>query len=108
VVPYYDANGKAHKLPTDFNEGEADNKMSRRQKMVGYSFSHQFDDTFTVRQNLRYANVNTLYRSVYGNGYIAPAKSAARMCAPMRTSIRLPLILSCSPNSLPARWIIPC
>lgn len=39
VVPYYDANGKAHKLPTDFNEGESDNKISRRQKMVGYSFS---------------------------------------------------------------------
>ncbi len=37
VVPYYDANGKAHKLPTDFNEGESDNKISRRQKMVGYS-----------------------------------------------------------------------
>ncbi|WP_432263736.1 ferrichrome porin FhuA [Klebsiella quasipneumoniae] len=72
VVPYYDANGKAHKLPTDFNEGEADNKISRRQKMVGYSFSHQFDDTFTVRQNLRYAEVDTLYRSVYGNGYVAP------------------------------------
>ncbi len=40
--------------------------------MVGYSFSHQFDDTFTVRQNLRYADVHTLYRSVYGNGYVAP------------------------------------
>ena len=74
VVPYYDANGKAHKLPTDFNEGEEDNKISRRQKMVGYSFSHQFDDTFTVRQNLRYTKINTLYRSVYGNGYIAPAQ----------------------------------
>jgi iron complex outermembrane receptor protein len=80
VVPYYDANGKAHKLPTDFNEGEEDNKISRRQKMVGYSFSHQFDDTFTVRQNLRYAEINTLYRSVYGNGYIAPANQP-RLCA---------------------------
>lgn len=74
VVPYYDANGNAHKLPTDFNEGDEDNKISRRQKMVGYSFSHQFDDTFTVRQNLRYTKINTLYRSVYGNGYIAPAQ----------------------------------
>jgi iron complex outermembrane receptor protein len=46
--------------------------------MVGYSFSHQFDDTFTVRQNLRY-KINTLYRSVYGNGYIAPAQISARM-----------------------------
>ncbi|ENT2951420.1 TPA: ferrichrome porin FhuA [Klebsiella aerogenes] len=74
VVPYYDANGKPHKLPTDFNEGESDNKMARRQQMVGYSFSHQFDDTFTVRQNLRYADVHTLYRSVYGNGYQEPGK----------------------------------
>ncbi|HEX4500016.1 MAG TPA: ferrichrome porin FhuA [Scandinavium sp.] len=74
VVPYHDANGNEHKLPTDFNEGDPDNKMSRRQKMVGYSFAHEFNDTFTVRQNLRYAEVNTLYRSVYGNGYIAPGQ----------------------------------
>lgn len=42
--------------------------------MVGYSFAHEFNDTFTVRQNLRYTKINTLYRSVYGNGYIAPAQ----------------------------------
>lgn len=72
VMPYTDANGNQHKLPTDFNEGDPDNKMSRRQQMVGYSFAHQFDDTFTVRQNLRYAQVHTLYRSVYGYGYQAP------------------------------------
>ena len=74
VIPYTDAQGNSHKLPKDFNEGEADNTMSRRQKMVGYSFAHQFDDTFTVRQNLRYAEVNTLYRAVYGNGYSAPGQ----------------------------------
>lgn len=74
VVPYYDAQGNPHKLPTDFNEGEEDNTLSRRQKMVGYSFSHAFNDTFTFRQNLRYAQVNTLYRAVYGNGYITPAE----------------------------------
>lgn len=70
VVPYYDANGKAHKLPTDFNEGEAGNRMSRNQKMVGYSFAHQFDDTWTVRQNLRYTKLDTEYKSVYGFGYL--------------------------------------
>ncbi|MEX3021181.1 ferrichrome porin FhuA [Kluyvera sp. STS39-E] len=69
VVPYVDANGNSHKLPTDFNEGERDNKMQRRQQMVGYNFSHEFNDTFTVRQNLRYDQVKTLYRSVYGFGY---------------------------------------
>ena len=52
VVPYQDANGSWHKLPTDFNEGEKDNKMSRRQQLIGYSFAHEFNDTFTVRQNL--------------------------------------------------------
>ena len=74
VVPYVDANGHSHKLPKDFNEGDPDNKMERRQQMVGYAFSHAFNDTFTVRQNLRYTRVHTLYRSVYGNGYIAPAQ----------------------------------
>ncbi|PKE32747.1 ferrichrome porin FhuA [Rahnella sp. AA] len=70
VVPYYDANGKAHKLPTDFNEGEAGNRMSRTQKMVGYSFAHEFSDTWTVRQNLRYTKLDTEYKSVYGFGYL--------------------------------------
>ncbi|NIF58703.1 ferrichrome porin FhuA [Enterobacter sp. Ap-916] len=74
VVPYVDANGNSHKLPTDFNEGERDNKMSRRQQMVGYSFAHEFNDTWTVRQNLRYTRIHTLYDSVYGNGYIAPGQ----------------------------------
>lgn len=74
VVPYVDANGNSHKLPTDFNEGERDNKMSRRQQMIGYSFAHKFNDTWAVRQNLRYARIHTLYDSVYGNGYIIPGK----------------------------------
>ncbi|WP_426445789.1 ferrichrome porin FhuA [Siccibacter colletis] len=69
VVPYIDANGNAHKLPTDFNEGEKDNTFSRRQQMVGYSFAHEFNDTWTVRQNLRYTRIHTLYDAVYGNGY---------------------------------------
>ncbi len=68
LVPYVDANGHSHKLPTDYNEGDPDNKMQRRQQMVGYSFAHAFNDTFTVRQNLRYSRVHTLYRSVYGFG----------------------------------------
>ncbi|MGV8926044.1 MAG: ferrichrome porin FhuA [Ewingella sp.] len=74
VVPYTDANGNSHKLSTDFNDGEADNKLSRNQKMVGYSFDHEFNDTWTVRQNLRYTMINSDYRGVYGNGYIAPGQ----------------------------------
>lgn len=73
VVPYTDANGKARKLPVDFNEGEASDTYSRNQKMVGYSFEHGFDDTWTVRQNLRYSMINSHYIGHYGNGYSAPA-----------------------------------
>jgi len=69
VVPIVDANGQQHKLPTDFDEGEASNKISRNTKMVGYNFSHSFNDTWTVRQNLRYAELRTDYRSIYGNGF---------------------------------------
>jgi len=56
------------RLPTDFNEGAKNNTYSRNQKMVGYSFDHEFNDTFTVRQNLRYAQNKTSQNSVYGYG----------------------------------------
>ena len=56
------------RLPTDFNEGAKNNTYSRNEKMVGYSFDHEFNDTFTVRQNLRYAQNKTSQNSVYGYG----------------------------------------
>lgn len=56
------------RLPTDFNEGAENNTYSRNEKMVGYSFEHGFNDTFTVRQNLRYAQNKTSQKSVYGYG----------------------------------------
>ncbi|WP_152083498.1 ferrichrome porin FhuA [Enterobacter oligotrophicus] len=59
-------NGK--RLSTDFNEGAENNTYSRNEKMVGYSFDHEFNDTFTVRQNLRYAQNKVSQKSVYGYG----------------------------------------
>ncbi|EBV1890051.1 ferrichrome porin FhuA [Salmonella enterica subsp. enterica serovar Coquilhatville] len=56
------------RLPTDFNEGVDNNTYSRNEKMVGYSFDHEFNDTFTVRQNLRYAQNKVSQKSVYGYG----------------------------------------
>nr|MBA2815662.1 Ferric hydroxamate uptake [Candidatus Pantoea persica] len=53
VVPITRADGSEYKLPTDFDEGEESNKISRNTKMLGYSFEHSFNDTWTVRQNLR-------------------------------------------------------
>ncbi|MBT0589724.1 ferrichrome porin FhuA [Escherichia coli] len=59
-------NGK--RLPTDFNEGAKNNTYSRNEKMIGYSFDHEFNDTFTVRQNLRFAQNKVSQKNVYGYG----------------------------------------
>ncbi|MBA7932091.1 ferrichrome porin FhuA [Klebsiella sp. RHBSTW-00215] len=73
-------NGK--RLPTDFNEGANNNTYSRNEKMVGYSFDHEFNDTFTVRQNLRYAENKTSQNSVYGYGVCSdPANKDSKQCA---------------------------
>jgi iron complex outermembrane receptor protein len=56
------------KLPTNFNEGEASNKFARQQQLIGYSFGHDFNDTFTVRQNLRYSKIHSDQNSIYGVG----------------------------------------
>ncbi|WON77896.1 ferrichrome porin FhuA [Serratia sp. UGAL515B_01] len=60
------------KLSTRFNDGEASNYMARKQRMLGYSFDHAFNDTWTVRQNLRYMQLETDFKSIYGNG-VSPA-----------------------------------
>jgi len=78
VVPIIDGNGNQYKLPTDFDEGEASNKISRKQMMVGYSVDHQFNDTWTVHQNLRYAKMTTDYRSIYGNGFNSATNEITR------------------------------
>ena len=70
------------RLSTDFNEGAKNNTYSRNQKMVGYSFDHEFNDTFTVRQNLRFAENKTSQNSVYGYGVCTdPANSGSKQCA---------------------------
>lgn len=70
------------RLPTNFNEGAKNNTYSRNQKMVGYSFDHEFNDTFTVRQNLRFAENKTSQNSVYGYGVCTdPANSGNKQCA---------------------------
>ncbi|EMI6684715.1 ferrichrome porin FhuA [Enterobacter kobei] len=70
------------RLPTNFNEGAKNNTYSRNQKMVGYSFDHEFNDTFTVRQNLRFAENKTSQNSVYGYGVCTdPANAGNKQCA---------------------------
>ncbi|MCS2165458.1 ferrichrome porin FhuA [Scandinavium manionii] len=66
------------RLPTNFNEGASNNSYSRNEKMVGYSFEHGFNDTFTVRQNLRFAELKTAQQSVYGTGIAADGHTLNR------------------------------
>lgn len=56
------------RLSTSFSEAASNNSYSRNQKMVGYSFEHGFNDTFTVRQNLRFSEMKTSQQSAYGTG----------------------------------------
>lgn len=78
VVGITRPDGSSYKLPTNFDEGEDSNKISRNTKMVGYNFEHSFNDTWTVRQNLRYADMRTGYRSIYGNGFNAATNEITR------------------------------
>ncbi|HAI06931.1 ferrichrome porin FhuA [Pantoea sp. AV62] len=78
VVPITRADGSEYKLPTNFDEGEQSNKISRNTKMVGYNAEHSFNDTWTVRQNLRYADLRTDYRSIYGNGFLPETQQITR------------------------------
>nr|WP_314687356.1 ferrichrome porin FhuA [uncultured Pantoea sp.] len=78
VVGITRPDGSSYKQPTDFDEGEDSNKISRNTKMVGYSVEHSFSDTWTVRQNLRYAELRTDYRSIYGNGYLPDTQQITR------------------------------
>lgn len=68
------ANGR--RLNRDFNEGATNNTYTRNQKMVGYAFDHAFNDTFTFRQNLRFAENKTSQNSVYGTGVCSDANNA--------------------------------
>lgn len=78
VVGITRPDGSSYKLPTNFDEGEDSNKISRNTKMVGYNFEHSFNDTWKVRQNLRYADLRTDYRSIYGNGFIPATQQITR------------------------------
>ena len=46
--------------------------------MVGYNAEHSLNDTWTLRQNLRYADLRTDYRSIYGNGFNTATQEITR------------------------------
>jgi iron complex outermembrane receptor protein len=65
VVP----NAAGYRIPRDFFYGdEAVEKYDRTQAMIGYEFSHTFDNDWTVRQNLRYARLSLEEDGLYSDG----------------------------------------
>ncbi len=57
------------KIPQNRFIGEPGyDKFSNSQYSIGYAFEHRFNDVWTVRQNLRYTNVDTFSRRVQAAG----------------------------------------
>ena len=53
-------------LPRSFVPGSPDfNRYDANHGSIGYQFSHEFDERWTVRQNLRYTQQDTDYRDLY-------------------------------------------
>ncbi|ACS84269.1 ferrioxamine B receptor FoxA [Musicola paradisiaca] len=58
------------KISNTFYEGEEnDEKFDRRQTMLGYNLEHRFDNSWSVRQKLRYLNSHVTLNQVYAYGW---------------------------------------
>ncbi|QAT87905.1 ferrichrome-iron receptor [Corallococcus coralloides] len=58
------------RIPTDlFTSDKSLDHFQRNQSWAGYEFSHRFNNTFTLRQNLRYAHLDLDFQTLYGVGY---------------------------------------
>ncbi|OJT26157.1 ligand-gated channel [Archangium sp. Cb G35] len=58
------------RIPTELFTSEPDSDHFKRdQALIGYEFEHRFNDTWTVRQNLRYGHLALDFQTLYGVGY---------------------------------------
>jgi iron complex outermembrane receptor protein len=74
-LPYYGTvrpNASGLRIPRSLNVGDVGlNTFRREQAYAGYEFEHAFNETWTVRQNLRYSYVDSFQNSYIGNDYTA-------------------------------------
>ncbi|MBL6080083.1 TonB-dependent siderophore receptor [Belnapia sp. T18] len=55
------------RIPTGRWDGNPNfDRLNRTQYQIGYLAEHRFNDTFTLRQNFRYAHSDGYYRQLYG------------------------------------------
>jgi iron complex outermembrane receptor protein len=78
-------------IPKNFFAGHPDyNSYDRKQATIGYEFEHRFDDVWTVRQNLRYMNVDSDFKATSVTGFGAAgscgAGTLANLCLARQTT----------------------
>lgn len=70
---------RAGQIPRSFNDGDpAYDEFKRKQTNMGYEFDHRFDDTWTIRHNLRYLDHSTVTKSVGTAGMAADGHTISR------------------------------
>ncbi len=69
-------NASGQQIPKNFFSGNPNvNTYSREQTSVGYEFEHHFNETWAVRQNLRYMEVSSDFKALSVTGYATAANS---------------------------------
>ncbi|MFT3940234.1 TonB-dependent siderophore receptor [Rhodopseudomonas sp.] len=68
----------AGQIPKDFFSGSPNvNRYAREQTSVGYEFEHHFNDTWAVRQNLRYMELTSDFKALSVTGFATAANSCS-------------------------------
>lgn len=69
IIPAYGSvlpSPSGQSIARDFSDGDPGNAVYKKEiGYVGYAFEHRFNDTFTLRQNFRYAHMKTDYRNLF-------------------------------------------
>ena len=79
----------AGQIARNFNDGDPEyDEFSRTQTAVGYQFEHRFNDTWTVRHNLRYLDLTTVTKSVGTSALAADGHTISRYALGTDESLR--------------------
>ncbi len=67
------------RISSSLNPGEPGfDRHSREEYNIGYQFEHRFDDTWTIRSNLRYTHLKDDLQNVFANGFAADGRTLNR------------------------------
>lgn len=70
------------RIPTKlFTSNPGFDSFEREQAMIGYQFEHRLNDSWTVRQNLRYNHLTVDFQTLYGLGYAAAPTATEALLA---------------------------